>query len=225
MNKWELIETALVPGSQTQMSLFKNGSDYSICIDGKELMNTRMHGSEDSLAELGCANLVGRQDGCVLVGGLGMGFTAAATLRHVGPKAKVIIAELVPVVEEWNRHVLGAYAGHPLNDPRASVAIGDVADLLRTNRNTYDAILLDVDNGPNGMTQEKNNWLYWPEGLHAISEALRPGGVLAIWSAHRDRAFHRRLHQLGYEATEHRVSARGSKGGGGRHIIWVAIQK
>jgi len=221
MIKWDLLETALVPGSQTQMSLFQHGTDYSICVDGKELMNTRMHGSEDSLAVLGCANLASRQDGTILVGGLGMGFTAAATLRHVGPNAKVVIAELVPSVKEWNRDFFGPYANFPLKDPRTSVVITDVADLLRANHHTYDSILLDVDNGPNGMTQEKNTWLYWPEGLNVVSQALRPQGVLAIWSAHRDRAFHRRLIEAGYVVTEHRVSAR-SSGGGGRHIIWVA---
>jgi len=224
MNKWDLLETVLVPGSQTQMSLFKNGQDYSICVDGKELMNTRMHGSEDSLAVLGCANLANRQDGTVLVGGLGMGFTAAATLRHVGPKAKITVAELVPAVEEWNKEFFGSYANYPLKDPRIQVSIADVADVLRNHPNHFDCILLDVDNGPNGMTQEKNTWLYWPEGLQVICESLRPKGVLAIWSAHRDRAFHRRLLQMGFEVTEHRVSARGS-GGGGRHIIWVATEK
>lgn len=221
MNKWELIETALVPGSETQMSLFHCGNDYSICVNGKELMNTRLHGSEESLAELGCANMIGRDDGCVLVGGLGMGFTTAATLRHVGKKAKIVIAELVPAVEEWNRDYLGHYAGFPLKDSRCTLQIADVADVLRKQHSTYDSILLDVDNGPNGMTQEANNWLYWNEGLQVIRKALKPKGILAIWSAHQDRGILKRLAQVGYEVSEHRVPAR-SSGGGGRHIIWVA---
>lgn len=221
MNKWELIETTLIPGGQTQMSLYQNGENYSICVDGKELMNTRLHGSEESLAELGCKKLMSRQDGNVLVGGLGMGFTLAATLRHVGPKAHIEVAELVPAVQEWNRDYLGEYAGWPVRDPRVKININDVADILRSNRHHYDAILLDVDNGPSGMTQEKNTWLYWPEGLKVIKDAMRPGGVLAIWSAYPDRAFHKRLLAMGFKVGEHRVRARAS-GGGGRHMIWVA---
>ena len=221
MNKWELIDSTLIPGGQLLMELAKNGDDYSICVDGKELMNTRMHGSEESLAELGCKHMQGKPGGRVLVGGLGMGFTLAATLRHVGPKAQVEVAELVPDVVQWNRDFFGSYAEHPMKDPRVIVDIADVADVLRNKPNHFDAILLDVDNGPSGMTQEKNSWLYWPEGLQIISDALRTGGVLAVWSAYPDRAFHRRLVSVGFKVSEHRVGAR-TNGGGGRHVIWVA---
>jgi len=220
MNKWELIETTLIPGEQTQMSLYKNGENYSICVDGRELMNTRLHGSEESLAELGCKHLKGKPDGRVLVGGLGMGFTLAATLLHVGPKAQVEVAELVPAVVEWNRDYIGSYAKFPVKDPRVKINVNDVANILKENPHTYDAILLDVDNGPNGMTQEKNNWLYWHEGLTVIAKALRKGGVLAIWSAYPDRGFHKRLVTMGFRVSEHRVRAR-ANGGCGHHIIWV----
>jgi len=222
MNIWELIDTTQIPGGHAEMTLHKKGDDFSICVkDGGELMNTRMHGSEESLAKLGCKKLEGKEGGRVLVGGLGMGFTLAATLHHVGPKALVEVAELVPAVEKWNREYFGPYANFPLNDFRSVVKIADVADVLRANPNSYDAILLDVDNGPTGMTQEKNSWLYWPEGLHVIAESLRTGGVLAVWSAYPDRAFHKRLVGMGFKVEEHRVGAR-TGGGGGRHTIWVA---
>lgn len=221
MNKWNLIETTLIPGGTTQMSLFQNGDNYSICVDGKELMNTRMHGSEESLAHLGCRKLKSRQDGNVLVGGLGMGFTLAATLKNVGQKANVEVAELVPAVVEWNRDYLGAYADWCVRDPRVRLNINDVANVMHSNHKHYDAILLDVDNGPSGMTQEINTWLYWPDGLKLIRDSLRPGGILAVWSAYPDRAFHKRLLAMGFKVEEHRVAARAS-GGGGRHIIWLA---
>jgi spermidine synthase len=221
MNKWELLETTLVPDSQTQMSLYKNGDDYSICVDGKELMNTRKHGSEESLADLGCKKLMGRPDGRVLVGGLGMGFTLAATLRHVGPKAKVEVAELVPAVQDWNRDYLGEFAGFPLKDARVKVDLGDVADVLRNNPNGFDSILLDVDNGPSPFTQDKNTWLYWPEGLGVLYKSLRPQGVVAIWSAYSDRKFFKRLVQAGFMVKEHQVGVH-ANGSGGRHFIWVA---
>ncbi len=221
MIKRELLQTVTVPGSTAQMTLQRQGKEYSIWVDGVPLMTTRQSGSEVALAELGCAHLKGKADGEVLVGGLGMGFTLAATLGMVGPDAKVKVAELVPAVHEWNRDLLGEFAGFPLKDLRVSVDIADVADVLRSNPNRFDAILLDVDNGPSGMTQDKNTWLYWPEGLGVVAKALRPKGVVAIWSAYSDPAFHKRLLQRGFKVQEHQVGARG-KGGGSRHFIWTA---
>lgn len=221
MKKRELIETALVPGSHNQMSLYHNGDDYSISVDGQELMNTRMHGSEESLAELGCQHLKGRPDGRILVGGLGMGFTLAAALRHAGPRCQVEVSELVPAVHSWNLNHYGAFANHPLRDARVQVSLRDVAELLRTSPGTYDAILMDVDNGPCGMTQEKNSWLYGNAGLQITLDALKPQGIVAIWSAYPDLAFFKRLKRVGQNVSEHRVSAR-SGGGNGYHTIWVA---
>ncbi len=221
MIKRELLQTVTVPGSTAKMALQRQGKEYSIWVDGVPLMTTRQSGSEVALAELGCASLRGRADGDVLVGGLGMGFTLAATLNNVGPSAKVVVAELVPEVHEWNRDLLGEYAGFPLKDPRVSVEIDDVAYVLRRSSNAFDAILLDVDNGPSGMTQEDNNWLYSVDGLRTIAKALRPKGVVAIWSAYSDPVFHKRLVQQGLSVAEHQVGARG-KGGGSRHFIWVA---
>jgi spermidine synthase len=183
-------------------------------------MNSRVHGSEDALAEHSCARLADRVKPRLLIGGLGMGFTLAAALRHVGDRAQVVVAELVPAVVAWNRGPLGAQAGHPLQDPRVTVREGDVARIIKAEPQAYDAILLDVDNGPEGLTREQNDWLYGMNGLTAAYAALRPQGVLAVWSAGPDRDFMQRLRKLGFEVDEVRVRARGSKGA--RHVIWFA---
>lgn len=221
MLKRELVQTVEIPGSQARMSLFKQGVEFSIWVDGVPLMTSRKHGSEEALAALGCAHLANHPDGRILVGGLGMGFTLSEALRIVDDEAKVKVAELVPAVRDWNRDLLGGFANHPLKDPRVEVEIADVADVLRSNPDTFDAILLDVDNGPSGMTQDKNTWLYWPEGIAVVSKALRPGGVVAVWSAYSDPAFHKRLVQQRFRVSEHQVGARG-KSGGSKHFIWVA---
>jgi len=183
-------------------------------------MSTRAHSSEDALAELACSRIVGRSQARLLIGGLGMGFTLAAALRRLGADAEVVVAELVPAVVAWNRGPLGEHAGHPLRDARTTVRECDVARLLKNGRQAYDAILLDVDNGPVGFTSEKNNWLYTLEGLTASFTALRPGGVLAVWSAGPDRLFHERLRKAGFQAQQVRVRAHGKKGD--IHAIWLA---
>jgi spermidine synthase len=149
-----------------------------------------------------------------------MGFTLAAALRHVGDQAQVVVAEIVPAVVTWNRGPLGEPAGHPLQDPRVTVREGDVARILMAGQQAYDAILLDVDNGPEGLTRKENDWLYSMDGLNAAYAALRPQGVLAVWSAGPDQAFLQRLRKVGFEVEEVRVRAHGSKGA--RHIIWLA---
>ncbi|MCC6207923.1 MAG: hypothetical protein IT488_07205 [Gammaproteobacteria bacterium] len=217
MIPWELLDSAPVPDGGT-LHLYRRGDEYSIRIGYNELMNSRTHGSEDRLAEAACARLAGRAR--VLIGGLGMGFTLAAALRILGADAAVTVAELVPAVVRWNRGPLGGCAGFPLHDARVGVHEGDVGGLLRSAAGAYDAILLDVDNGPAGLTQKANDWLYGAVGLNAARSALRPGGVLAVWSAAPDRKFHARLQQTGFEVEELRVRAHGKRGA--RHIIWLA---
>ncbi len=221
MTPWKLLDRAPVPGGEGELMLYQRGEEFSIRVTGHgELMNSRAHGSEDALAQLACARLAGRAHPRVLIGGLGMGFTLAAALRELGPDAEVVVAELVPAVVAWNRGALGAQAGHPLLDARASVQEIDVARLLRSQRDTFDAILLDVDNGPEGLTRDANDWLYSNGGLAAAFAALRAGGILAVWSAGSDSDFSDRLRRAGFDAEEIRVRARISKGA--RHTIWLA---
>jgi spermidine synthase len=216
-----LLGSAPVPGTNKELRLYQRGDEFSIKIPGRgELMNSRVHGSEKALAELACTRIGGRERPRVLIGGLGMGFTLAAALQALGPKAEVVVAELVPEVVEWNRHLTGAPAGHPLADPRASVYVGDVGDLLRQQRAAFDAILLDVDNGPEALIRRENDWLYTVAGLEAARSALRPQGVLAVWSAGPDRLFTGRLHHAGFKVEEVIVRPHTS-GKGARHYIWL----
>ena len=218
-----LIGTAVIPDTDKEMRLYQSGDVFSIKIPGRgDLMNSRMHGSERALAELACERLGGNRRPRLLVGGLGMGFTLAAALQTVGPGAEVVVAELVPEVVSWNRTLIGAPAGHPLNDARSQVYVGDVADLIRREPGGFDAILMDVDNGPEAMVRRENNWLYDTEGLEATRAALRPGGVLAVWSASPDRIFTIRLRKAGFDVREHVVRPHRA-GKGPRHHIWIAV--
>ena len=221
MTPWILLESAQVPGDGGELRLYRRGDDFSIRLVGRgELMNSRVHGSEDALAELTCARLVDGGAPRLLIGGLGMGFTLAAALRHLGSEAQVVVAELVPAVVAWNRGALGERAGGPLDDSRVTVRVGDVGGILRAEQRAYDGILLDVDNGPEGLTRKQNDWLYGVEGLNAAYRALRHHGVLAVWSAGPDRDFAQRLCKVGFEVDEVRVRAHGAKGA--RHVIWFA---
>lgn len=224
MIPWVPLARAPIPGTQQALCLYRRGEqlEFSIQISGyvSELMNSRLHNSEDALAELGCAPIANRPAPHVLVGGLGMGFTLAAALKALGPAGVVTVAELVPEVVDWNRGPLGECAAYPLRDRRTRVSVGDVAELLRKAQGSYDAVLLDVDNGPEGMTHHGNGWLYSPPGLAAARRALRPGGVLAIWSATPDNGFTRRLRQAGFQVDVQTVRAR--PGRGARHTIWLA---
>lgn len=221
MTPWVLLDSAQVPGNGGELRLYQRGEEFSIKIaGGGELMNSRVHGSEDALAEQAYARLLDCVMPQVLIGGLGMGFTLAAALRHFGDRAQIVVAELLPAVVEWNRGPLGEHAGHPIRDPRVTVREMDVARILKAEQQSYDAILLDVDNGPEGLTRKENDWLYGMNGLNAAYAALRPQGVLAVWSAGPDQEFLQRLRKVGFEVDEVRVRARGSKGA--RHIIWFA---
>ena len=221
MIPWERIDRAQVPGSGGEISLHRRGAEFSIRLAGHELMNSRLHGSEDALAELACARVARRRKTRVLIGGLGMGFTLATTLQQLGPRSRVVVAELVPAVVTWNRGPLADLAGRPLEDDRVTVREADVADIMAEAHQAYDAILLDVDNGPVSLTRKANDRIYSRAGLESAFAALRPEGVLAIWSAGPDRPFVRRLHRVGFVVKEVPARARGPLGGG-RHTIWLA---
>lgn len=220
MKARELIGTAAVPGGE-ELRLFRRGDDFAIVLDRNELMNSRMSGSEEALATMTCARLNNSAAPRLLIGGYGMGFTLRAALANVSRNAQVTVAELVPEIIEWARGHMATLAAGCLDDPRVNIVEGDVAAVIRNAESTYDAILLDVDNGPDGLTRSANDQIYSARGLAAAKRALRPGGVLAIWSAAPDPPFTRRLTQGGFSVEEVAVRAR-SNGKGARHTIWFA---
>lgn len=225
MDRWVTVASTTVPASDTELSLLQCTDDFAIRLAGVpgDLMNSRRHQSEEALAEFGCRRLSAVDNAQILVGGLGMGFTLAAVLKTVGASAAVTVAELVPAVVEWNRGVLGRCAGRPLDDDRTRIHLGDVAQLIKQRANAFDAILLDVDNGPQPMTRSDNEWLYSPAGLQRIYERLRPEGIVAIWSAKADHAFESRLQKTGFDVQMRTVRARPGKGS--RHTIFVAQRR
>ena len=224
MRHWTQIAEAPIPNTDKSLILFQGKDDYHIKISGGiELMSTRKHGSEDALGRLPCEKIVNRESAKVLIGGLGMGFTLAAVLASVGEKAEITVAELIPEVVEWNRGPLGEYSGYPINDACTQIHLGDVAPLLRSKKSSYDIIALDVDNGPDGLTKNNNNWLYTTQGIHAARKALRPRGIIAYWSAGLDRDFNARLKSCGLAVEQTMVYAHGNKGA--RHTIWFANAK
>jgi len=223
MNPWIVIDQATVPGDGGEMKLLQRTHEFTINVKNEELMNSRLHGSEDALAELTCKPLASRHHARVLIGGLGMGFTLGAALKHLGASAQVVVAELVPAVIEWNRTYLADLAGRPLEDSRVVVRQGDVECVIKEKAAAYDAILLDVDNGPEGLTHEDNDRLYTMGGLDAAKAALRFGGVLAVWSAQPDKKFTKRLRAAGFVVQEVPVRARGDRGRW--HTIWLAEKK
>lgn len=217
-----LIGTANIPGGD-EMRLFQRGADFMIVLDRNELMSTRMSGSEEALANLTCERLAGRAAPALLIGGYGMGFTLRAALAALGPKAVLTVAELVPEILAWARGPMAELTAACLDDPRVRVRETDVGAIIDAEANGYDAILLDVDNGPDGLTRKANDRLYSMRGLAAARRALKLGGVLAIWSAAPDTAFARRLGDAGFAVEEVSVSAR-SNGKGARHVIWFATK-
>jgi spermidine synthase len=219
VQRWELLSQARTPDGE-DMSLTRQGSEFVILASGKSLMSSRMHGSEEALATLACREVRTLDEPCVLVGGLGMGFTLRATLDLLPPHATVVVTELVPAVVEWNRGPLGPLAGHPLEDTRVQIEVGDVADTLRSSTRRFDVVLLDVDNGPAAFTASHNTRLYDDDGLAAVRSALKAGGVLAIWSAWEDRKFEQRLRYGGFTVQVERVRGRLKKGGP-RHTIFL----
>jgi spermidine synthase len=220
MKPWDLLGDSRTPDG-TRLTLMRRDRELAIFADGRILMSSDMHGSEEALATLACGHLTSALSPRVLVGGLGLGYTLRATLDVLPPDASVIVAELVPAVADWNRGPLGPLAGHPLADPRVTLAIEDVAMTIRRDTVGFDAILLDVDNGPDAFTSSLNTGLYENHAVTMAYAALRPGGVLAVWSAWEARKFEQRLRWAGFSVTVHRVRAR-LKRGGPRHTIFVA---
>ena len=222
MLPWIHLDTASVQGGG-ELRLMQRGAEFSIMAGAIELMNSRLSGSEEALANLTCERVRDCPAASVLIGGLGMGFTLRAALKSLGDDARVVVAELVPAVIAWARGPLAPVFGECLEDPRVTIREADVGALIRGHKTAYDAILLDVDNGPDGLTREANDSLYNLAGLSAARAALRPAGILAVWSSGPDAAFTRRLRTAGFEVDEVKVRANGTRGGA-RHLIWLATR-
>ncbi|MDB5724385.1 MAG: spermidine synthase [Novosphingobium sp.] len=220
MIRRELLGTAQVPGGE-RLELYSHGRDFMIVLQRNELMSTRMRGSEEALATMTIERLGRNKVPRLLIGGYGMGFTLRAALANLGPKAHVTVAELVPEIVEWARGPMAELAAGCLDDLRVLLRQGDVADAIAEGAGAYDAILLDVDNGPDGLVRDENDRIYSRSGLQAAKRALTPGGILAVWSAASDKAFAGRLQRAGFAVDEVQVSARGN-GKGPKHVIWFA---
>jgi spermidine synthase len=218
MTPRELIDVAQVPGGEP-LRLFRRGDDFMIVLERNELMSSRMSGSEEALAEMTLARLRWPETAELLIGGYGMGFTLRKALALMGPEGRATVAELVPGIIDWARGPMAEMTAGCLDDPRTEIVIDDVAALIRQGRGAYDAILLDVDNGPDGLTRLDNDRLYTMRGLEQARMALRAGGVLAVWSAAPDDRFKRRMGDAGFSVEEVAVRAR-QNGKGPRHVIW-----
>ena len=221
MQPWIVIDTARVPGGAEDLRLLQRGTEFVINLGTELLMGSRQRGSEQALATLGCAGLMEhRNAGRVLIGGLGMGFTLRAALDMAGPDTAIDVAEIVPAVVKWVQGPLAHLSGNALADRRVTIVQADVGRHMQQADRKYDAILLDVDNGPEALTRTGNGELYRPSGLRSAWMALSGGGVLAVWSAFPDNNFSRKLAGVGFSVEEHPVRAHGGKGA--RHVIWVA---
>jgi spermidine synthase len=223
MIPWIELDRASVPQGG-ELRLMRRGHEFSIKLGVAELMTSRLFASEEALATLAAEKLKGRPKPLVLIGGLGMGFTLRAALGAFGADARIVVAELIPAVVRWARGPMAELFGGCLDDPRVELVEADVATRIRAAKPRYDAILLDVDNGPEGMTQSANDGLYSLRGLAAARAALSPGGVLAVWSQGPDRAFAQRFEKAGFSVEDKRVRARGARGGS-RHVIWLGVPK
>jgi len=222
MIPWERLDAVTLEDG-VDLKLMRRGSEYSIMLGTNELMNSRLSGSEEALANLAAEKLAGRAGIRMLIGGLGMGFTLRAALKALGADARITVAELVPQVVDWARGPMAEVFDGCLEDPRVSVHVGDVGELIRAGKGCWDAILLDVDNGPDGLTRTGNDALYSAAGLAAAYLALSPGGMFSVWSSAPDPAFTRRLKQAGFTVAE--VPTRAStKKRGARHMIWIATR-
>ena len=206
-----------------EMTLYEHDRDFSIMIDGQSLMHSRQHESEMDLARLGCAHLAGHKAPCILIGGLGMGYTLRQALDMLSPHAKVVVGELLDAVVKWNRDFLGELNGHPLKDERVDVQTGDIVELIAHSKNRFDAILLDIDNGPNAITDSGNERLYGREGIRACRRALRERGSLAVWSSEPNKMFEKLLMNCNFDVRRFRVPAyNGSKSQS--RFVWVASE-
>jgi len=224
MSEYTLLDTSTEHG--TTMHLFQREEEFSIQVEGEdsELMNNGYHYSEDVLAELACKPVQNRKKAHVLVGGLGMGFTLASALKHIHSDATVSVSELMTAVVRWNELYLGEGAGFPLKDSRVKVLNQDVGKMMSDHKHTFDAIMLDVDNGPDGFSLDSNDALYGLTGLTNAYEALKSGGVLTVWSAEPDLAFTQRMMKVGFEVEQQKVKTHPDQTFGARHTIWIGTR-
>ena len=223
MIPWLQIDTARVPGAGVELRLMQRGSEFSMMLGSNELMSSRLSGSEEALATLACKRIEAVRRPQLLIGGLGMGFTLRAALAVLGPGARIVVAELVPAVIAWARGPMADLFGDSLDDPRASIRSADVVEVIQSQPSAFDAILLDVDNGPEALIRRANDALYNPKGLKAIRRALRTGGVLAVWSSGPNGSFSRRLRDAGFDVNEVGVRAT-TRRSGAHHVIWFATR-
>ncbi len=222
MDDWDILETTRVPSGGGKLTLYKRGEEFSIWIENTELMSSHAHESEDELARVVLEDPKINSQPHVLVGGLGMGYTLAAALRSIPDGGRLTVAELIPEVISWNRGPLGHLAGHPLDDKRVTIQRVDVGRLLQTELEEYDVILLDVDNGPEGLTRGGNDWLYTEEGLDSAYSALKPGGILAVWSSFPDPAFYMRLKKVSFRGVRQVKVRIEPNEYGNEHVIWLS---
>ncbi|CAN7320069.1 hypothetical protein LJR234_001802 [Mesorhizobium amorphae] len=220
MIPWVQLDSAKTPDGGQELRLKRRGAEFSIMLGTNELMNSRLSGSEEALASLSCERIAGRKQPKILIGGLGMGFTLRAALAELGGDASVVVAELVPAVVAWARGPMAEVFKNCLDDPRVTTREIDVGHIIRSDISAWDAILLDVDNGPEGIVHKGNDALYGAAGLGAARAALEPGGVLAVWSQGPNTGFTRRLKQAGFAVEEVNTRANGKRGA--RHVIWIA---
>src|SRR6202789_4327994 len=223
MIPWLQVDGTRVPGGEVELRLMRRGDEFSMMLGPNELMNSRLSGSEEALATLACKRIELVRRPHLLIGGLGMGFTLRAALAVLGSDARMVVAELVPAVIAWARGPMAGIFGDSLSDPRASIREADVVDLVRSHRSAFDAILLDVDNGPEALIRKANDALYDRKGLQAIHRALRPRGILAIWSSGPNPSFSKRLRDAGFDVNEVEIRATARRSGA-RHMIWFAAR-
>ncbi len=224
MIPWKLLDTAKVPGGgNDELRLKQRGAEFVIMLGDNQLMSNRLSATEQGLATIACDGLRDAKQPRILIGGLGMGFTLRAALKVLGPKARIEVAELVPAVVAWGRGPLAEIFDGCLDDARVTIHETDVGELICAGKLAYDAILLDVDNGPEGLSREANDALYDEKGLRAAHAALRPGGVLAIWSSAPHPEFAARLRKTKFAVKEIALRAKGPRGGA-QHLIWTATR-
>lgn len=223
MIPWKLIDTGPIPGTNDTLRLKQRGGEFAIMLGQNQLMSSSLHGSEIALATLTHRRIADRKNAAILIGGLGMGFTLRAALEVFGPTAKIDVAELVPAVIAWAHGPMAAIFENSLSDPRLTLHQADVVDIIRAQASAYDGILLDVDNGPEGLTRPANDRLYDLGGLKTAFNALRPRGILAVWSSRPDDGFTQRLQRTGFSVDEVAVRASNTRKGS-RHHIWFAVR-
>jgi spermidine synthase len=223
MIPWVQIDAARVPGADVELRLMRRGTEFSMMLGPNELMNSRLSGSEQALATLACRRIAEVRRPELLIGGLGMGFTLRAALKALGTEARIMVAELLPAVIAWARGPMSGLFGDCLGDRRVVIRQADVIDVVQSSSSAFDAVLLDVDNGPDGLTRKANDALYHLAGLKAIRRALRPHGVLAVWSSGPNASFSGRLRSAGFDVDEVGVRAT-TRRRGARHVIWFATR-